>query len=460
MRLFWRLFFTFGAAIAVTLVGAIYVSARFADQAFGTLDFDGSEEIIQTAATILQEHGELGLRLWLANTMRATDNVDVLIVDPYGNELLNRPIPTQIASWLREPPGLTNRPANVRPLQLNYEIVGNEGQEYRVVFVPKQVSFLGIMMWRGSQPVILAVTLLVAAVSSLLLARYLAWPIVRLQGATRALAAGELDTRVGPPVNRRRDETGRLAQDFDKMAERLQALVTDKETLLRDVSHEFRSPLARIRVAVALAQRRAGDAAQQDLVRIEHETEKLDELVGQVMTLSRLRTATGPKQAPVVLSDLVTEVVEDARFEHPDAEIRLDASPAPAFLGDAAGLQSAVENVLRNALKHAKQDGPIDVAVRTDGDTIEVSVRDRGPGVPTDDVQRIFEPFFRVDTSRDHQVDGQGIGLAITARVMELHGGRASARNHPDGGLEVTLSVPTAREEAGGRHGKRRKRQT
>ena len=150
-----------------------------------------------------------------------------------------------------------------------------------------------------------------------MLARYLSSPIVRLQKASKALAAGALDTRVGRPFNRRKDEVGTLARDFDAMAERLQALVTDKETLLRDVSHELRSPLARIRMALALAQRRADQAAQPDLARIEREAERLDALVGQVMTLTRLRTATEPRRELVNLETLVAEVVDDARFEHP-----------------------------------------------------------------------------------------------------------------------------------------------
>src|SRR5690606_32333932 len=152
------------------------------------------------------------------------------------------------------------------------------------------------------------------------------------------------------PISKRGDEAGRLAQDFDAMAERLQSLVMDKEALLRDVSHEFRSPLARISVAVALAQRRAGEAAQGDLERIERETERLNELVGQVMTLTRLRTQTEPTRVPVVLSDIVAEVVADARFERAEADIRYTPTVVPAVLGDPTGLKSAFENVLRNAI--------------------------------------------------------------------------------------------------------------
>src|SRR5690606_12690485 len=169
-----------------------------------------------------------------------------------------------------EPFSESQRPANVRPQQLTTEITGPDGREYRLVFALAPVTFMGVLTWPGTQALVLTTALVAAALTSLLLAHYLSAPIVRMQKATRALAAGNLDTRIGPFV-RRRDEMGRLATDFDAMAERLQMLVMDKEALLRDVSHEFRSPLARISVALALAQRQAGEAAASDLARIERE---------------------------------------------------------------------------------------------------------------------------------------------------------------------------------------------
>jgi two-component system sensor histidine kinase CpxA len=276
-----------------------------------------------------------------------------------------------------------------------------------------------------------------------------------VQRASQALAAGALDTRVGGPVNRRKDEVGALARDFDRMAERIQAFITDKETLLRDVSHELRSPLARMRVALALAQRKTPEAAQPNLLRIELEAERLDGLVGQIMTLSRLRTATEPTRNAVQLGEIVAAVVDDARFEHPDRLVNY-TPPAPiAFTGDPDGLKSAVENVVRNALAYSPADKPIDVTLEQTPSAIEIRVRDRGPGVEPQHLQRIFEPFYRTDESRDHRQDGQGIGLAITARVMELHGGSVEAANRADGdgGLQITLQLPLEKDAS--THGER-----
>ncbi len=450
MRLFWKIFAAFGLAMAATIATVVFVSFRLGDRAFDQLNFEGRERIIQEAAAALEGGGEWRLRLWMLRNPRPAPGMALLVLDEAGNELLGRMPPRQVAKLLRaEPFSESQRPANVRPQQLTTEIIGPDGREYQMVFALAPVTFMGVLTWPGTQALVLTTALVAALLTSLLLARYLSAPIVRLQSATRSLAAGNLDTRVGASVSRRSDEMGRLARDFDGMAERLQSLVMDKEALLRDVSHEFRSPLARISVALALAQRKSGAAAEADFARIEREVERLNDLVGQVMTLTRLRTQTAPRRVPVLLSTLAEEVVADARFERAEADIRYTPAVVPAVLGDPSGLKSAIENVVRNAVAHGGHDQPIEVTVTGTTKEVRVTVRDYGPGVPDEDVERIFEPFFRVDPSRDHGgSDGQGIGLAITARVMELHGGSATARNCADGrGFEVALVVPVTPPE-------------
>jgi two-component system sensor histidine kinase CpxA len=252
-----------------------------------------------------------------------------------------------------------------------------------------------------------------------------------------------LDTRVGAPFNRRRDEVGTLARDFDTMAEQIQALITDKEVLLRDVSHELRSPLARIRVALALAQRKASDANQGDLERIDQETEKLNQLVGQILTLARLRSSPLEQQSDVALGEVIAEVVADARFEHPDVALAYTAEKVPSIQGNAGELGSAIENVLRNALLHAGAEAEVAVALRRAGPSVIVTVTDNGPGVPEEALSHLFEPFYRADPSRDHQQSGYGLGLAIASSIIERHGGSVEARNRTGGGLEVTFRLPT-----------------
>jgi two-component system sensor histidine kinase CpxA len=442
--LFWKIFVSFMIAMTVTSVGAIYVTVWLSNQPLTQADFEGRDVIIREVSAALARGGERELKSWLFNNPRPAPGTVLLITNERGDELLGRAMPRELALLLRDgAPRRTDRPPNFRPRQLTPSLIDpRTNEEYGLSFVRAPVTIFGILMWPGTQVAVLSIAIVAAAAMSLLLARYLSSPILRLQKASRSLAAGALDTRVGAPVTRRGDEVGTLARDFDTMAERLQALVTAKETLLRDVSHELRSPLARIRMALALAERRAGAESQPDLARIEREAERLDALVGQVMTLTRLRTTNEPRRDFVQLDAVIGDVVDDARFEYPDARVDFASSGEVLLRGDADGLKSAVENVVRNALIYGDRTKPIEVVLTADAAKATIRVLDRGPGVPDAELTRIFEPFYRTDKSRDHRVDGQGIGLAITARVTELHGGTVRAANRDGGGLEITIELP------------------
>ena len=449
MGLFWKIFVSFMIAMTITSVGAVYVSFQLANQPLTLADFDGRDRIIREVSAALARGGERELKTWLVNNPRPAPGTVLLVTNERGDELLGRAMPRELRALLRFRPGRRpDTPPNLRPIQLTPSITGPTNEEYRLLFARAPVTFFGILMWPGTRVAVLTIAIFAAAIVSLTLARYLSSPIVQLQQASRSLAAGALETRVGEPFTRRHDEVGTLARDFDAMAERIQALVTAKETLLRDVSHELRSPLARIRMALALAQRRAGAECEADLARIEREAERLDALVGQVMTLTRLRTTDAPRQDVLRLDSLVGEVVDDARFEYPESQVEYAAAREVSLRGDADGLKSAIENVVRNALIYGDRSKPIQVRLDTDGKTATVRVLDRGPGVPEAELKRIFEPFYRTDKSRDHRQDGQGIGLAITARVTELHGGKVTAANRAEGGLEIALELPLRRESA------------
>jgi len=443
--LFWKIFVSFMIAMTVTSVGAIYVSFQLANRPLTQGDFEGRDQIIREMSAAVARGGERELKTWLRDNPRPAPGTVVLVTNERGDELLGRAMPRALALLLRDGTGRrrTDRPPNFRPIQLTPSLIDpRTNEEYQLSFVRLPLTPFGILVWPGTQVAGLTIAIVAAAAMSLLLARYLSAPILRLQKASRALAAGALETRVGKPVTRRGDEVGTLARDFDAMAERLQALVMAKETLLRDVSHELRSPLARIRMALALAERHAGAESQPDLARIEREAERLDALVGQVMTLTRLRTTSEPRRDFVRLDTLVGGVVDDARFEYPDAQVNYVAPGEVLLRGDADGLKSAVENVVRNAHIYGDRSKPIEVVLGVDAGKATIRVLDRGPGVPEAELTRIFEPFYRTDKSRDHRVDGQGIGLAITARVTELHRGTVRAANRAEGGLEIVIELP------------------
>jgi two-component system sensor histidine kinase CpxA len=251
-------------------------------------------------------------------------------------------------------------------------------------------------------------------------------------------------------VQRRRDELGELAQDFDFMAERVESLVSAQQRLLQDVSHELRSPLARLSVALELALRDAGPAAAPALGRVGREAERLNELIGQLLTLVRLEGGAAPQQVRIELSQLVAEIADDADFEATahDRRVRVAGCDVCEVVGVPELLRSAIENVLRNAVQHTAAGSAVDVTLRRQisgaAPIATLEVRDHGPGVPEEALDAIFKPFYRVSDARERSSGGVGLGLAITARAIHLHGGVLRARNAPDGGLIVQIDLPCA----------------
>jgi signal transduction histidine kinase len=238
-----------------------------------------------------------------------------------------------------------------------------------------------------------------------------------------------------------------LAVDFDAMAARLRTLLEGRQQLLRDVSHELRSPLARLQIALGLA-RRPGANLAQELDRIDEEAQRLDEMIGEILSLARLDDPM-PKIAtePVLIDELLEEVCENARVEGDTRGIRvaLEAAAGLQVMGDREQLYRAIENVVRNAIRYSPDQRLVTVKASLSDQAVLIRVQDQGPGVPEALLQKIFEPFFRVSDARNHDSGGNGIGLAITARVVALQGGTVQAANDPDGGLIMEIRLPLLR---------------
>jgi two-component system sensor histidine kinase CpxA len=307
------------------------------------------------------------------------------------------------------------------------------------------------MRFLGPDPIglRLLVVLVVCGLVGYGLARYLAKPVVARRRATQALAEGSRGVRGAPLVGRRRDEIGALARDFDRMADRVAGLIDDQRQLLRDVSHELRSPLARLAVALELARQGAGEAAVPQLDRIEREAERLNVLIGEMLQAAQVdAAATGHAHEPVQLDALLRQVVADAEFEgqHQGRGVDLVEAVPLLVMGLEEVLRRAIENVVRNAVRFTAEGTRVEVRLTRRptpaGAEACVVVRDHGPGVPEADLERIFQPFVRVGPARDRQSGGTGIGLAVTERAVRLHGGAVAARNAEGGGLAVTVSLP------------------
>lgn len=293
----------------------------------------------------------------------------------------------------------------------------------------------------------LLATFAVTGLIAWLLARSLSAPLTTLRRATQRFAAGDLGTRVRDKI-RGRDEIGALAADFDRMAERIEALVEGRQRLLRDISHELRSPLARLAIALELARQKAGAAAAPALERMEREAERLNELIGELLSLSRIEAAPPLDPQAVRLDELLSDIAADADFEARNRQCRVELAPAPplSLQGQGELLRRAVENVVRNAIRHTRPGSTVSLSLEptatASGPQAVIRVRDQGPGVPEAMLEQLFLPFFRIEEARDRQSGGSGLGLAITQRAVQLHGGTVQARNHPQGGLVVELTLP------------------
>jgi two-component system sensor histidine kinase CpxA len=285
------------------------------------------------------------------------------------------------------------------------------------------------------------------------LARHFASPVRRLRAVAKRFASGDLKARVGKdPLFKRRDEVAELGRDFDDMAARIEELVTRQEQLLLsqrrllgDISHELRSPLTRLALASGLLQRKVSDDARPLLSRIDRESERLNALIGQLLTLARLDVSPVPEILEAVdLNALMQDVVNDAAFEaiSRNVEIEFQARPGCVLKGARDLLRSAFENVLRNAVRYTAAGTAVKVDLECAANTVSVTVSDQGPGVPESDLPHIFEAFYRVAEARDRQSGGTGLGLAIAERTVRLHGGSVGALNRPKGGLSVCMTFP------------------
>jgi signal transduction histidine kinase len=283
--------------------------------------------------------------------------------------------------------------------------------------------------------------LLLAVLLCYWLALHLSAPVRDLQKAVERFGHGDLSARVN---SKRRDELGQLARAFDRMAGRIETLLTAERRLLLDVSHELRSPLARLGVAVELA--RSGADVPVNLDRIQKESDRLNSLVGQLLQVTRAEGDPSLlRREPVRVDELVQQLVDDSTIEaraH-GCELHYDRSQPVTVEGDPELLRRAVENVIRNAIRYAPRETAVEVSLARNNGTAVLDVRDHGPGVPEDALPRIFDAFYRVDSDRARSSGGVGLGLSIARRAIELHKGVIRARNAQPG-LEVEMQLPAA----------------
>jgi two-component system sensor histidine kinase CpxA len=377
----------------------------------------------------------------LLERARQEHKVEIFLLDRQDADILERVAPqdvAQVAAQLQGPRRRAHLISGGRHLYA-YDIYRGDEGSLRAVFVFRPsahhlLRLLGSNLWLRIGLAVLISGLLCYALSLLMTRRLKA-----LQQASRRLATGDLDTR----LNVRQqggDETDELARDFNSMAQQLQERIHAQKRLLADVSHELRSPLARLRIALALAQEKPADAAHY-LRRIEQEAERLEELIGQLLAS---QAGNGTLDSQLDLVALLNGLIKDTNFEgaaegkHAALQTALD-SALVASTGDL--LHKGLENILRNALRHTSAEHMVLVTLTAEGDEYHLRVEDGGGGVPEDELDKIFDEFYRTDTARTRVTGGHGLGLAITRRAVEQHGGRVMAAN-TESGLAVTVILP------------------
>jgi two-component system OmpR family sensor kinase len=448
--LFLRIFLSFWVATLLVLATTATVAwYRFERDRNA---YPNVRQLASEASNLLLVGGLEELFGWIEEVEDRYPGRSIYVVRPDGQDILNRQLPPTYRSYANrlQDAGYFGRepPPNGRddPLLLTPLFTDRDGTVYTLMIGPSWP--LSPLLAPDVRLVVLAFALFISGLVCWWLARYVSKPLERLQSSARSLAAGNLEARVGEEFSSRRDELGVLARDFDTMADHVRTLIASREDLLRAMSHELRSPLARLRVASGLARRPQADIGKQ-LDRIELEAERLDTLIGQMLQLSQLRSAkpTLPLE-PVDLTSLLSEVVEDARLEASavDKNVEWTAGESLWLSGDHDLMRSAIENVLRNAVRFTEVGSAVTVSLRREHREAVIVIEDRGPGVPEAELARIFEPFYRVAESRDRDSGGTGLGLAITSRVVGLYGGGVRAQNAASGGLRVEIRLPLRRD--------------
>ncbi|MFZ0947682.1 MAG: ATP-binding protein [Candidatus Sulfotelmatobacter sp.] len=447
--LFLKIFLSFWVAQALFLVLAILVMLAFRPQRNST--WEALRSTALTDAINAYESGGTPQAHEYLEGLQVAQHVRAYVFDEQGTEISGRSSPgwaEHVAAGKPLPP----HPGMVfpRPQILTESRASSDGHHLYTIAMelpPGPRVFFG--PWGIPMP-----GLIIAVLSSGLVCYFLAWymtkPVTRLRAATQQLAAGDLTARAGDPHSRRRDEIAGLVRDFDTMAGRLETLVKAQSRLLNDISHELRSPLARLNVALGLARQRSGPESASMLERIELEASRLNELIGRLLTLARLEDGEQRvPPTPVLLDEVVLNVAEDAEFEAQarHCHVRSDIPSGDwGVRGEASLLHSAIENVVRNAIRYTREGTTVDIHLErkenADGAEAVVSVTDCGSGVPSDALEKLFQPFYRLDDDRGRQTGGVGLGLAITERAVRFHSGRVAAFNRAEGGLLVEIHLP------------------
>ena len=433
--LFWRILASFWLAIAL-VAGLSMLLGRALNQDAWVLSLHpGLDDLDRKWVKRYEQQGPHAAQQFLEQRKRKY-RIDTQVLGESGQPLVKGTFPPRAAAFEAR----HGEPRRLPWRRLTAEYSSPESGEsylfiYRIPHPELAAWHRGSLFWPLSA---LGIALVVLTLFSLLLTLSITRPLDRLRGAVHDLGQTAYQQNSLARLATRRDELGLLAKDFNRMGERLQGLIGSQRQLLRDVSHELRSPLARLRIALALAER--AEAAERDKLwpRLSQECDRLEALISEILALARLDADLGAAQ-PVDLATMLGKLEEDARLTAPEQHLQIHLEHSAALHGWPDLLERALDNLLRNALRFNPSGQPIEIDVQRQDERLLIGVRDHGPGVPSEHLQRLGEPFFRAPGQHGA---GHGLGLAIARRAAQRHGGELLLANHPDGGFVATLSLP------------------
>ena len=463
--LFWKIFFAFWIALLlIVLITALLTNyfIKFEDKR--PLSISILEKHAERAVNIYTKKGEIELNNYF-NEVQDSHGANEFLFDSNYNEVTGKPYSRKIKrvldSFQNTSDEYTFIPGPTLTGGLKYQTA--EGDTY--IFISQIAGRPAFLRDKGMRPgkfgrhhppnprrellpLLLLVSFCVTGLISYILTSYLVNPIQRVRSATKKLSEGDLSFRVSSSLNQRKDELGALAKDFDQMASKLESLMSSQQRMLRDVSHELRTPLARLQVALELARTKSKDIAKDEHDRIEYETQRLNNLIGQILELVRLEH----KESTLTLNrtnvtEIIKIIVEDANFEASKKNKGVKLAKSDNYYLDINSelLSSAIENIVRNAITYTPEKTNVQISLKKDtnnDNNLKITIRDFGPGVPSESLEHLFEPFYKIRSRNNVDSSGYGIGLTITQRAVQLHKGKIHAKNDVDKGLIIAIELP------------------
>lgn len=434
--LFWRILASFWLAIALVSGLSILLGHMLNQDAWILSRHPGLNTLAAEWTQTYETQGEEAAQDILEQRKRQY-HIDVQVLNETGDPVVRGTFPRRAAAFEARQ---NNDDRRLPWRRLTDEITSEKTGDtylfiYRIPHPELDAWHRESLLWPLSA---LGIALVVLTLFSLLVTFSITRPLSRLRGAVHDLGQTTYQQNSLAKLANRRDEFGVLATDFNRMGARLQSLIGSQRQLLRDVSHELRSPLARLRIALALAERANPEEREKLWPRLTRECDRLEALISEILVLARV-DADNASAEEVDLNALLATLQKDAQLSSPEQPVRLQAEPQLNLKGWPTMIERAVDNLLRNAQRFNPSDQPIELHATRQGERIVISVRDHGPGVQTEHLSQLGEPFYRAP---GQTAAGHGLGLAIAKRAAERHGGTLTLANHPQGGFVASLELP------------------